>query len=93
MRRGMTVKAVWHIMKESATSIGVAKLAPRNLRRTFAWPAQPAAAAFRIMMLATRPGGDAYTFAELESTSKSAGFAPIELAPPKIGLDRLVIYG
>ena len=25
---GMTVKAVWHIVKESARSIGVAKLAP-----------------------------------------------------------------
>src|SRR5216683_1446202 len=33
---GMTVKAVWHIMKESARSIGVAKLAPHDLRRTCA---------------------------------------------------------
>jgi integrase len=31
---GMTVKAVWHIVKESAKSIGVAKLAPHDLRRT-----------------------------------------------------------
>jgi len=30
---GMTVKAVWHIVKESAKSIGVAKLAPHDLRR------------------------------------------------------------
>src|SRR6202049_4675766 len=30
---GMTVKAVWHIVKESARSIGVAKLAPDDLRR------------------------------------------------------------
>ena len=30
---GMTVKAVWHIVKESARSIGVAKLAPHDLRR------------------------------------------------------------
>jgi integrase len=29
---GMTVKAVWHIVKESAKSIGVAKLAPHDLR-------------------------------------------------------------
>jgi hypothetical protein len=28
----MTVKAVWHIVKESAKSIGVAKLAPHDLR-------------------------------------------------------------
>ncbi len=31
---GMTVKAVWHIVKESANTIGVAKLAPHDLRRT-----------------------------------------------------------
>ncbi len=30
----MTVKAVWHIVKESAKSIAVAKLAPHDLRRT-----------------------------------------------------------
>ena len=33
---GMTVKAVWHIVKESAKRIGVEKLAPHDLRRTFA---------------------------------------------------------
>ncbi len=33
---GMTVKAVWHIVKESANTIGVAKLAPHDLRRTCA---------------------------------------------------------
>ncbi len=33
---GMTVKAVWHIVKESARCIGVAKLAPHDLRRTCA---------------------------------------------------------
>ena len=31
----MTVKAVWHIVKESAKRIGVAKLAPHDLRRTW----------------------------------------------------------
>jgi integrase len=30
---GMTVKAVWHIVKESAKRIGVTKLAPHDLRR------------------------------------------------------------
>jgi integrase len=34
---GTTVKAVWHIVKESAKRIGVAKLAPHELRRTCAW--------------------------------------------------------
>ncbi len=51
----------------------------------------PTAAAFSMMMLATTPAGDAYTFAELESVSKNAGFARVELAPPEIGLNRLVI--
>jgi hypothetical protein len=32
----MTVKAVWHIVKESAKRTGVAKLAPHDLRRTCA---------------------------------------------------------
>ena len=32
----MTVKAVWHIVKESAKRIGVAKLSPHDLRRTCA---------------------------------------------------------
>jgi len=31
---GITEKAVWHIVKESARSIGVEKLAPHDLRRT-----------------------------------------------------------
>lgn len=51
----------------------------------------PTAAAFSLMMLVTTPTGDAYTFAELESVSKNAGFQRVELAPPEIGLDRLVI--
>jgi integrase len=33
---GMTVKAVWHIGKESAKRIGMPKLAPHDLRRTCA---------------------------------------------------------
>ncbi len=33
---GKTVKAVWHIVKESAERIGVGKLAPHDLRRTCA---------------------------------------------------------
>jgi site-specific recombinase XerD len=32
----MSEKAVWHIVKESARSIGAAKLAPHDLRRTCA---------------------------------------------------------
>ena len=51
----------------------------------------PMAAAFSMVMLATTPSGDAYTFAELESMSKDAGFSRVELAPAALGLDRLVI--
>jgi hypothetical protein len=43
------------------------------------------------MMLAATPSGDAYTFAELESISKDAGFTRVELAVPEIGINRLVI--
>jgi hypothetical protein len=38
-----------------------------------------------------RTSGDAYTFAELERISKGAAFARVDLAPPEIGLDRLVM--
>jgi hypothetical protein len=51
----------------------------------------PMAAAFSMVMLATTPAGDAYTFAELESITKNAGFSRVELAPAALGLDRLVI--
>ena len=33
---GITERAVWHIVKESARAVGVAKLAPHDLRRTCA---------------------------------------------------------
>ena len=64
----------------------IAELVPNPDRVT-----PPTAAAFSMMMLATTPAGDAYTFAELESISRSAGFVRVDLAPPEIGLDRLVI--
>ena len=51
----------------------------------------PTAAAFSMMMLATTPAGDVYTFAELESISKNAGFARVELTAAEMGLNRLVI--
>ncbi|HTV60717.1 MAG TPA: class I SAM-dependent methyltransferase [Verrucomicrobiae bacterium] len=51
----------------------------------------PTAAAFSMMMLATTPAGDAYTFPELESISKGAGFTRVEMAAAEIGMDRLVI--
>jgi ubiquinone/menaquinone biosynthesis C-methylase UbiE len=51
----------------------------------------PTAAAFSLMMLAVTPSGDAYTFAELESISKAAGFARVELSPAELDRNRLVI--
>jgi ubiquinone/menaquinone biosynthesis C-methylase UbiE len=51
----------------------------------------PTAAAFSLTMLAATPGGDAYTFAELESIAKDAGFTRVELAPQEIGINRLVV--
>lgn len=64
----------------------IAELVPNPDRIT-----PPTAAAFSMMMLATTPSGDAYTLPELHSISTSAGFARVDLAPPEIGLDRLVI--
>jgi 2-polyprenyl-3-methyl-5-hydroxy-6-metoxy-1,4-benzoquinol methylase len=51
----------------------------------------PTAAAFSIVMLATTPSGDAYTFAELEKMSKDAGFEKVELSPMQMGMNRLAI--
>jgi len=64
----------------------IAELVPNPDRVT-----PPTAAAFSMIMLATTPSGDAYTFAELESILKNAGFAKAELASEEIGLDRLII--
>ncbi|MEP6706639.1 MAG: class I SAM-dependent methyltransferase [Pyrinomonadaceae bacterium] len=51
----------------------------------------PQAAAFSMMMLGATPGGDAYTFAELDGMFQNAGFARNELheLPPTI--QRVVI--
>ncbi len=37
----MTVKAAWHIVKEATRNIGVAKLAPHDLRHYAAWKTMP----------------------------------------------------
>ena len=51
----------------------------------------PTAAAFSLTMLAATASGDAYTFAELESISKAAGFLRVDLSPVELGRNRLVI--
>jgi len=50
----------------------------------------PMAAAFSMMMLATTPSGDAYTFAELETMAKDAGFTRVEPGSP-IGPNSLIV--
>lgn len=75
-----------HAALQPGGRAAIAELVPNPDRVT-----PSTAAAFSMMMLATTPSGDAYTFAELESISKDAGFARVELAPPEIGLDRLVV--
>jgi precorrin-6B methylase 2 len=50
----------------------------------------PTAAAFSMIMLVNTPSGDAYTFKEIESMAKNAGFAKTEFAGD-IGFSRLAI--
>jgi 2-polyprenyl-3-methyl-5-hydroxy-6-metoxy-1,4-benzoquinol methylase len=52
-------------------------------------PATPAA--FSMMMLVTTPSGDAYTFAELESICKDAGFSSVDPTPAQVGISTLVV--
>ena len=49
------------------------------------------AAAFSLTMLAATPSGDAYTFAELESIAKAAGFTRVILSSVELDRNRLVI--
>jgi 2-polyprenyl-3-methyl-5-hydroxy-6-metoxy-1,4-benzoquinol methylase len=66
--------------------VAIAELIPNSDRIT---PRTPAA--FSMMMLVTTPGGDAYTFSEVERMLKGAAFGRVEFADPEIGIDRLVI--
>lgn len=51
----------------------------------------PEAATFSLTMLVTTPGGDAYTFAELERMMRNAGFARSELHELPPSFHRVVI--
>jgi hypothetical protein len=44
-----------------------------------------------MIMLVNTPSGDAYTFAELESMAKNAGFARVELVPRELSFNRLAV--
>jgi SAM-dependent methyltransferase len=51
----------------------------------------PDSATFSLVMLATTPGGDAYTFSELESMCRNAGFARSEIHALPPTFNHLVI--
>ncbi len=51
----------------------------------------PQAAAFSLMMLGGTPGGDAYTFAELETMFRNSGFAHSEWSELPPAIQRVVI--
>jgi len=51
----------------------------------------PPAAMFALVMLCTTPAGDAYTFAELDSMFRRAGFASSELRVPGPGGPQVII--
>lgn len=51
----------------------------------------PVPATFSIVMLAGTPGGDAYTFAELERMFKNAGFARSEIHPLQMSPEQVII--
>ena len=51
----------------------------------------PQAAAFSMMMLGSTPAGDAYTFAELETMFRNAGFARSEMHELPPSIERVVV--
>jgi hypothetical protein len=51
----------------------------------------PIPASFSMMMLGSTPGGDAYTFAELERMFRNAGFARSEIHPLQATPEHLII--
>jgi len=51
----------------------------------------PESAGFSLMMLATTPGGDAYTFAEFDRMFRAAGFARSESHPLPTTPEQVVI--
>src|SRR5205814_9921712 len=51
----------------------------------------PTAAAFSLIMLASTPLGNAYTFLELESMAKDAGSSRAELSPTELAVEQLVV--
>jgi SAM-dependent methyltransferase len=51
----------------------------------------PASASFSLIMLASTPSGDAYTFAELASMAQAAGFSRVIPSDAPMGAEQLVL--
>lgn len=51
----------------------------------------PGSAGFSLVMLASTPAGDAYTFAELERMFRNAGFSRSEIQPLPASVEQVVI--
>jgi hypothetical protein len=51
----------------------------------------PGAAMFSLVMLGSTPSGDAYTFRELESMFRNAGFSRSEIHPLPPTMEHVVI--
>jgi hypothetical protein len=51
----------------------------------------PAAAGLSLLMLATTPRGDAYTFAELERMLRNAGFGPAGMRQLPPAMEQVVV--
>lgn len=75
-----------HVALNSGGRTAIAEYVPNPDRVS-----PPTAAAFSLTMLAATASGDAYTFTELESIAKAAGFVRVDLSPVELGRNRLVI--
>jgi hypothetical protein len=75
-----------HIALSPGGRVAIAEYVPNSDRVS-----PPVAAAFSLTMLAATGSGDAYTFAELESIAKAAGFVGVALSSVELGRNSLVI--
>jgi SAM-dependent methyltransferase len=51
----------------------------------------PTAASFSLVMLANTPAGDAYTFDELSSMAREAGFSSVSRSSSPVGVEELIL--
>ncbi len=75
-----------HAAMKPAGQVATVEFVPNEDRVT-----PPQAAGFAMMMLGSTPGGDAYTFAELDSMFRKAGFGESTMRDLPPGPQRLVL--